>query len=267
MKYIFEYWYLTSIFIIKWQGIKTIGIDFVYPCKQNFSYKKYKETRFAHVNIYSRDVCNCGPLAHKITHNKLKTKHIHKIKFTFSIPSSGVVTHWHTYWCYEIAAFRIFLNLSKNYRNYCLRIICFLSNKHHKIGTLTPCSRLDRLNCSSMPIIRLLTQDKHSEEDTWCDPVHVIQTPFSSTSQITSPLSHWQIYHTVLSTPYLLVRMRRPASVCAIFRALFSVFSLLEYNMERGRCRSKGNTILCTSDLIHLSVKAVRWSKINYNWV
>jgi len=158
------------------------------------------------------------------------------MKFTFSMFSLSVVTHWHAYCCYEVGAIRIFLNLSKNYRKHCLRIICFLNNKHHKIGTmtvfstLTPCKRLDRWNCSSMPIVRLLTQDEHSEKDTWYNPVRMIKHRLPARPRCT-PLSRWHIHYTVLWTPYLLVRMPRPTSVYAIFTTLFSVFSFLDYNI------------------------------------
>lgn len=142
--------------------------------------------------------------------------------------------------------FQIFLNLSKNYWKYCLRIICFLNNKHHKIGTMTvfptliPCNRLDRINGLSMPIIRLLKQDKNSEKDTRCNPVRMIKHRLPACPRGTS-LSRWHTYHTILSTPYLLVRMPRPASVYAIFTALFSVLSLLlEYNMEDAGAGVKG---------------------------
>jgi len=88
-----------------------------------------------------------------------------------------------------------------------------------------------------MPIIRLLTQDKHSEKDTRCNPVRMIKHRLPARPRGT-PLSRWHMYYTVLWTPYLLVRMPKPTSVYAIFTTLCSVFSLLEYNMGEMQARA-----------------------------
>lgn len=155
------------------------------------------------------------------------------MKFTFSILSLGVVTHWHTHWCYEVSAFRIFLNLSKNYRKYCLRIVCFLNNKHHKIGTmtvfptLTPCNRLDRLNGSNMRIIRLLTQDKHSEKDTRCNPVRLIKHRLPARPKGYPSLTLTHIPYNSIDTISLGQNAKALIGVCHIHGFIFCPFIVI----------------------------------------
>jgi len=72
MQYIFEYWYRASDFVVKRQGIKNTGINFVYLFQQNFFYKKYKGKRFAIVNIYNLHVCNFLSKSVKVTKDKQK---------------------------------------------------------------------------------------------------------------------------------------------------------------------------------------------------